>query len=212
MSYEQALSFDFTVASRKANDFGRRPFIFTPNYQLGLGKGFEIGTKLLPIRITSYGANLYFKYSGKIWSSFAFGLVLVGGYAEANGDNGRDHEFFSSGDYYSYKNSIISSWNTYLPITVPGKYLTFTIAPNIGNYRARLHYIYTADYGKWEQYGIRDIDNDVTTNYFVPGVSTMISLNLPSATFISVELSTIRIDNAVVGFYGVAVGGRWLSF
>jgi hypothetical protein len=203
MSFEEALFFQFIATKRSANDFGQRPYIVTPNYQLGIGKGFQFGVQLLPVTLSSSGVNLYLKYSNRLFSLSSAGIVLVGGIAEANGDNG---EGIALNPYYSYKNSKLSNFSVMLPITVSGKYVAFTIAPSIGNYRADMHYTYTSDYERWADYGAQDTDNNIVTNYLVPSVSTGISFNLPQDSFISLEFTTLQIEHAVLGFYGVGFG------
>ena len=205
VSFEKALDFQFIATKRVTNDFGQRPFIVTPNYQLGVGRGFELGIKLLPITLNSSGITSYLKYSHNLSSFSSCAIVLIGGIANANGDNG---EGIAVNPYYSYKFSKVSNINIMLPFTLAEKFFTFTAAPSIGNYRADLLYVYTSDYDRWANYGAQDTDNHIITNYFVPAVSTDLSLNLPHDFLISFEVSTLQIDHAVVGFYGVGLGAK----
>ncbi len=203
ISFEQALVFQFLGTKREANDFGQRLFGVMPNAQLGLGRGFEFGAKLLPITLTSDGVNLYLKYATRFSSIASFGLVFMGGYDEANGFNGPG---IAVNSYYSYKNSIVSVLNLMAPITLSGEHVAFSIVPSISTYHARYHYIYTADYDRWEKYGDRDIDNNILADYLTPGVSALASVDLPLNSFFCVEFSTLQVDHAILGFYGVGFG------
>ena len=127
----------------------------------------------------------------------------MGGYAEANGDNG---EGIAVNPYYSYKNSIVSVLSIMVPLTLSSDHVSFSIVPNLSTYHARYHYIYTSDYDRWELYGERDVDNNIVADYLTPGVSALASFNLPLNSFISLEFTTIQVNNAVLGFYGVGFG------
>ena len=49
ISFEQDLAFQFLGTKREVNDFGQRHLGVMPNYQLGLGRGIDLGVKLLQL-------------------------------------------------------------------------------------------------------------------------------------------------------------------
>jgi hypothetical protein len=142
----------------------------------------------------------------------SYGIVFIGGYVDVNNNDAASLLTFRVDDiateYYSYKKTIITDFHIEMPFTITSKYVSFTIGPYIGNYHVDEHYIYTADYGLWQKYGTRDIDNHDIINYLVPGVSMGVSIQLPLESYVVMELSTLRIGHTILSYDGIGFGIR----
>jgi len=57
VSFEQALFFQFSATKRETNHFDEDLFIIAPNYQVGIGRRFELGVKVLPFAFSSSSSS-----------------------------------------------------------------------------------------------------------------------------------------------------------
>ena len=196
ISFEEALYFQAYVNDHTTNDFTRKPYILTPNYHLGLAPRFELGVQVLPITFTSYGGNIYLKFSDSLSSLSSFGVVLLAGMSEANGDDNQPYVFLNERRVTTAK---VYNFSIMFPYTLAGKLITLTLAPSIGNYQTYFE-------------EIQDPNHHITSNYLAPSLSTDVSFMLPLNGFITLEFSTIKIENALFGFYGVGLGKKGFTF